>query len=75
MEKNINRISTDMPKLAYNASNCAFTAGSIRKLIEAVLAIVSPPVTYIVMQMLYIRNHISANCKRNAYLFLDKKYL
>ena len=64
-----------MPKLAYSASNCAFTAGSIRKLIEAVLAIVSPPITYIVMQMLYIRNHFTANCMHDAYLFLDEKYL
>ena len=65
----------DMPKLAYSASNCAFTAGSIRKLIEAVLAIVSPPVTSIVMQMLYNCDLITANCKHNTYLFLDKKYL
>jgi hypothetical protein len=61
---------TDMPKLAYNASNCAFTAGSIRKLIEAVLAIVSPPVTYIVMQKIYIRNQMIAFCNQNAFLFL-----
>ena len=52
-----------------------FTAGSIRKLIEAVLAIVSPPVTYIVMQMFYISNHMITNCKQNAFLFLEEKSL
>ncbi|MDU6786113.1 MAG: hypothetical protein E6435_07775, partial [Veillonella sp.] len=60
---------------AYNASNCAFTAGSIRKLIEAVLAIVSPPVTYIVLQILYISNHMITICKQNAFPFLDRKSL
>jgi len=27
------------------------------------------------MQMLYIRNHFTANCMHDAYLFLDEKYL
>ena len=48
---------------------------NVKEMIEAVLAIVSPPITYIVMQMLYIRNHFTANCMRDAYLFLDEKYL
>ena len=64
-----------MPKLAYNASNCAFTAGSIRKLIEAVLAMVSPPIIYIVMQMFRIRNHNNAICKQNTFIFWDEKSL